>query len=237
MKLAFALLLSLSACAVAPAGHGGVKSWGTLREALRDGQTEARVDAAAVVSPFTVGIGALEGLNGEITIVDGEAFVSRGDGSGQIRRAPVDSIPATMLFTCEVSRWQDVMVERDVDAEGFDQFVRECARNAGVPVERPFPFVIHGGLSGLRMHVLAGECPVRAQRLGRPMESPPVVRRHAAVHGRVVGLHATNAGGVWMHHGDSIHAHVILDGDVAITGHVDAVGVTSGSVLRLPVEW
>lgn len=45
--LAPLLLFALAGCA-AP---GTVRTWGTLQQALRDGQTEARVDVADVAGP------------------------------------------------------------------------------------------------------------------------------------------------------------------------------------------
>ena len=54
----------------------GVTTWGTMREVLRQGKSEGRVALANIATPHTIGVGALEGLAGEVTIVDGRVLVA-----------------------------------------------------------------------------------------------------------------------------------------------------------------
>src|SRR4051812_1453629 len=58
---------------------GAVETWGTLREALHDGHDEARVALAEVAERGVYAIGALAGLRGEISVEDGEVWVTLGD--------------------------------------------------------------------------------------------------------------------------------------------------------------
>jgi len=82
-----AALLAL-ACST-PDWHEPVTTTGTFQDVLRDGRTEGRVPLAGIADRDEdaeqgelVALGALEGLEGEVTIVDGEVWLSRvRDGS------------------------------------------------------------------------------------------------------------------------------------------------------------
>ncbi len=54
-----------------------------MREVMRDGHTEPRIRLAEVVArPNAHAVGALSGLSGEVTIVDGDVWVARVAGNG-----------------------------------------------------------------------------------------------------------------------------------------------------------
>jgi alpha-acetolactate decarboxylase len=232
-------VLCLAAACAAP-GTGGeslgeIRCWGTLREALRDGRTQARVDVASVAGKGVYAVGALAGLEGEVTVLDGEIWVSK----GKIRppattRSATASAPATVLFAAEVPHWQDVEVEENVDPSVFEEFLEQAAARVGLDPGEPFAFVVEGPLTYLRMHVIAGECPMRARMLNKEISSPPYEKRVDRVEGRLVGIFATNAAGKLTHQGAKTHTHVLLSEGDGITGHVESVGIAAGSVLRLP---
>jgi hypothetical protein len=239
-RIAFAigLALALPGCA-APAGarwrSDTVRVFGTLREALRDGETHARVDVATIASPRLVAVGAAAGLDGEITIKDGVCHVSRvRSGAVETRRSA--DVAATLMCAAEVERWQHVPVAADIAPAALDRFVARAAGTVGIDTRAPFPFVVEGELVALSMHVLAGECPIRAARLGIAPTSPPFERRFERVAGQLVGFHAEDGGGVITHHGSATHVHAIVPGDGGFTGHCDAVGVAAGAVLWLPAR-
>jgi len=215
---------------------GGVRTWGTLREALRDGHTQARVDVADIASSGLVAVGAVAGLDGEISIIDGTCYVSRvRDGKIQTDRS--DQVKATILFAADVREWKAVEITRAVAPADFEAFVTKCAEDAGIDTAEPFPFLVDGELLTLKMHVLAGECPIRARMQGVSMTSPPAHREFEKVRGRLVGIHASRGGGVITHHGSATHVHVVLTDGEVMTGHCEAVGIAVGAVLRLPAVW
>lgn len=241
------LLLALGACAGAPpeaeptptlpttAWSGRVQGWGTLREALRDGRTQGRVAVADVARPGVYAVGALEGLRGEVTIVDGDVWMTEG---GAERVATSHGHPgsarATVLFAADVTAWRDVPVDEDVEPDELDAFVVAAARAAGLDPSQPFPFLVEGGLRHLELHVVAGECPIRARALDREMTAPPYELRADAADGRLVGIHAPDSAGIVCHLGSESHVHAVLPADGGLTGHVEAVGLAAGSVLKLP---
>jgi alpha-acetolactate decarboxylase len=236
--LASGLLLASCATTMEPASaawRGDVQRWGTLREALRDGRDQARVAVAEVAREGVYAIGALEGLRGEITIADGEVWISEGHPERPVTtRGFTTNASATVLFAAEVHAWREIVVEKDVDPSELDAYVAGQARAVGLDASRPFPFVVEGGLRHLDMHVLAGECPIRARMLGQEMASPAYQFHSAFVEGRLVGMYAADSSGILCHMGSSTHVHALLDRDGGLTGHAETVGLAAGAVLELP---
>lgn len=242
---ALALLL-LPACAQhGPAGDpepspavagwdGTVQRWGTLKDVLRKGQTQARVDlSVATTSPHAYGIGALEGVRGEVLVRDGEVWVSRVDGDACQTGSPADNEQATLLALAHVPAWVEVPVERPVAADALDAFIGAEARRLGLPVDRPVPVLVEGPLTGLSLHVLNGACPF-AQPLPPDDPRAPLRREAARVTGLLVGFYSEGPPGELTHHGHRTHLHALVARAPLLMGHADAVGLAPGAVLRLP---
>lgn len=235
--MALASLLALSACATADRTAPPVRSWGTVREVLGGGQTQARVALGDLTSPGVFAVGALAALAGEVTIADGEVWASRVvDGVATTERSRAPGGSATLLFSSTVSAWHQVPVERDVSAVDFDAFVAAQAHRLGFDPAVPFAFQVVGPLRDLRLHVIAGDCPVRAKMLGREPKAAPLRLVRATVSGRLIGIYARDGGGKFSHHGRATHVHAILEDAAPLTGHVDAVGIGRGAVLFLPLR-
>ena len=159
-----ALLFLLAACAATGAEPtrkatpktpwpGRIESWGTLREALRDGQVQGRVAVADQVREDVYAVGALEGLRGEVTIADGEVWLSEvGEDGSVTTRTAATSAMATVLFAAEVPRWTSVTVKETVDPSVLDAFLAEY-RFASATDEQG----VGTGMSPLFFAALAGD--------------------------------------------------------------------------------
>ncbi|MHC5001600.1 MAG: acetolactate decarboxylase [Planctomycetota bacterium] len=233
--LASATIAGLCGCT---APQSDVRQVGAMREVVRDGRTEPRIRVADAVSgPGTVAVGALAGLDGEITIVDGDVWVARVDGDDLhiTGPAPNGTDQATLLTLADVTDWRSVVIDRAAAGSALETVIEQAARGQGIDTARPFAFVIDGRLDGLDVHVINGFCPagtVRAEGSADPWRWTSATPLDATV----VGFFAPDAAGVMTHHGTSIHAHAIatVDGRM-ITGHVDRMAVAPGARLRLPV--
>lgn len=214
-----------------PAPAPALVTHGSLREALRDGEVGARVDVAEVMSPDLVAVGAVEGLAGEITVADGVCHVSS-VRDGAVQNRTTDAVAATILFGCEVRGWQNVEVEADVPAGDVETFLARTAAARGLQPNERFAFIVEGKFEDLQLHVLNGECPIRAGRLGVEMTSPPFEKTFSNVAGRLVGIYDAEGGGVSTHHGSATHIHAVVEG---MTGHVESVAIVAGATLRLPM--
>jgi alpha-acetolactate decarboxylase len=214
--------------------QGDIQRWGTLREALRDGQHEGRVAVASVAREGMYGVGALEGLRGEVTIIDGDVWISEGAAERATTSRGAADAQATVLFAAEVEAWVELAVDEDVDPSVLDAYVAKRASAAGLDTSRPFPFVVEGGLRHLQLHVIGGECPIRARMLGKPMTKPAYLMHADAIDGRLVGIFAPDSSGIMCHMGSTTHMHAVLEQGGGLTGHAETVGLAKGSKLLLP---
>jgi alpha-acetolactate decarboxylase len=214
-----------------------VTQFSEMREVMRKGQTESRISMAdAVDRPHAFGVGALEGLDGEITIVDGDVWVSRTIENKLQVTGPdlVEEDQATLLTLAQVSQWEIVTIEKAMEGSSVESLIERTAAAQGIDTAVPFPFMIEGQLNGVDLHVINGYCPIAtdpATQEAKPWEwSSP-----QPIDAVIVGFFAPDAGGVMTHHGTSIHAHAVLMKEGrTITGHIDQISVTPAMTLRLP---
>ncbi|QYK48610.1 MAG: hypothetical protein KF838_01860 [Phycisphaeraceae bacterium] len=215
-----------------------VKS-GAMRPVMREGKTEPRIRLAdAIAQPHLFAVGAMAGLAGEITIADGEVWVSQ-----VVNGQPVTSGPApgpgdhaTLLAGFSVERWYTVPLTQPLAGEALDAAIEQAARQRGIDTAKPFPFRIKGDFAALDMHIINGFCPHGGGEADAALQ-PWKSNFAMPVHARVVGIFARGAEGVLTHHGTAVHAHALTDTpDGLVTGHIDAMGVAEGAVLLLPAQ-
>jgi acetolactate decarboxylase len=202
-----------------------------MHEVLGEGQTQGRVSLAEVgLRPGAIGVGALEGLSGEITIVDGHAWIAKETSDS------VESFDqrAALLAVAHVPLWEDHPLEAAIAASEFDSTIRETARAAGLDVDHPFPFIIEGRLT-VAAHVVHGGCPHSGGSAGA--DQPERFRFETRDEsGLLVGFYADNTQGSLTHHGSRTHVHILIPGNKPQSGHVDSAEVAPCSVLRLPLS-
>lgn len=221
--------------------RGDLVRHGNVREVMGMGRHRPRVRLGDLTeTPGFFGLGALAGIRGEVTILDGEIFISR-VGPGR-RLVPVTRWPeirwATLMVGATVPAWEEEAVPRDLSGDDLEAYVAGRAEAAGLDAERPFPFLIEGAVRDLRLHVVNGACPMRLAHMGEPdpVGREPFREHREAAEVRILGFYARGRGGDLTHHGVATHTHVVLAGPRGsrYTGHVESVSVSRGATLRLP---
>lgn len=233
------LALTLAVGCRSAGWDGTVRQWGTLREVLHDGKTDGRVRLSVAASrPHAYGVGAVKGLAGEVLIIDGESWVSeaRGANAQTTRRVDGGAWEAALLAVAHVPAWTESRVDRPVSPGEFDDFILRAATDAGIDVRRPFPFLIEGPLDSMELHVINGQCPMAAANGDSQDGNTPFRRSSRDDSGVLVGFYAEDSGGVLTHHDSKTHVHALVDDDQPVMGHVDAVGVGAGAVIKLPAR-
>ncbi|MHC5111565.1 MAG: hypothetical protein ACYTHJ_16995 [Planctomycetota bacterium] len=223
------LSIALGCSAARTGWDQSVQSWGTIREVLADQQSQARVLLAdAVADSSTFGVGALQGLSGEVTIYQGRVWLAQGkEGEVVTRYADGRDDHATLLVVAQVSAWQDFVLEDELSGADLEQRIHELAAASGIDVDRPFPFLLIGNLAA-DVHVINGGCP-RVDPSADPFRS-----RLEAEEVMAVGFFADQSEGVLTHHGSRVHIHALVAGEKPETGHVDLLTTRAGAILRLP---
>ncbi|MDX1387664.1 MAG: acetolactate decarboxylase [Acidobacteriota bacterium] len=237
-------MLFAVAALVLPTGCGGTEhrsnptgytvEWvGELRTVHRQGDARPTAHLSQIEPrDGSFAIGPLAGLRGEITVIDGEAFVTIADDSGERMERGFDHDAPFLVFGW-VGQWQAIPIPSDVqDIAGLEQWLPDKAAASGLRVDEPFPFKVETSVSRVGYHVISNTEP--GYQVSRPhrelmrfftIDSEPVV---------LIGVHSISHGGVFTHHDQATHLHVVSkDGQHA--GHVDQLGLGSNAVLYLPV--
>ena len=211
---------------------------GALREIMHMGRTDRRVDLAPMIGRAGLyGLGALEGLGGEVTIWDGQLWLSTPDGQGGAvaGRHQGTTSGATLLVSAEVDRWQERPISQAVPFDQLDAFIEREARAAGVNVAEAFPFRIEGSPTRLDWHVIDGS-KIPSDAHGHEAHMRTAVRGSLTARPvQILGFYSPKHHAIFTHHDTNTHAHVIV-ATPAISGHVDHVDISVGSKLFLPAR-
>ncbi|MCO6436743.1 MAG: acetolactate decarboxylase [Phycisphaerae bacterium] len=217
-----------------------VRQYGRMHDVLSKGAAgaTARVALADELGEADAcGVGALAGLDGEITIVDGKAWIARPTAGGLRVDGPETSSTekAALLTVARVPAWTDVRIDEGLGGETLEKFIAKAARSEGLGEKGPLPFVIEGEATDLQTHVINGECPMRPGVRLTADHQPWRFQSSSPVKVTLVGFYAADSVGNLTHPGTAIHAHAIFDADgKTVTAHVERVELNPGATLRLP---
>ncbi len=238
--LALVTALALAGCQSAQAlQQAELLRYGGMHETIGLKQHHGRVALSEVLDrPSFFGVGALEGLEGEITILDSAAVVtSVGPDGGLEPRTPA-GLQATLLVGRSISEWTTTTLEAAVSPDRLDAAIA-AAGGVGLDPAAPFMFVVEGALTDVRLHVINGACPVHARmkKLTLGEDERPFELEAAALTGTVVGVYAARSAGELTHPATGVHAHLIWADEATgqrVTGHLERFGLAPGAVVRLP---
>jgi hypothetical protein len=109
----------------------------------RDGDARARVDLRRIgLGPGTFAIGPLAGLRGEITVVDGSAYVARVEDDREKVERDVEWEAPFLVFG-HVASWHALSLPDDVrNVADLERWLPAAAATAGLRQDEPFPFKI-----------------------------------------------------------------------------------------------
>jgi acetolactate decarboxylase len=236
--IAVAAIFAIGSFANAQAGEYpfGFKAYGEFSRMIQQRNYLAVValkDAAG--EGATDAVGAVSGLRGEISMIEGKLIVSYGTDCGTACPS-TSSETATLLATASARNWRPVPIDRDLDAKATEAFIRAQAKTNGLDETKPFPFRINGAITDFVMRVNAAPNP-RFKGHGSFDEMAVTgLAKGPRVAGTVVGFYAPPAlQGVITHMGEFFHSHYV-DEQRTTTAHLDSFGVAAGSILILPKQ-
>ncbi len=232
-------VLILVACRANPAAQvletrqpPRVQHWGAMREVMREGKTEGRVELQRFAERGWYAIGALAGLDGEITVEDGAVLIAR--ETPERLDADVHDARATLFTAAYVSTWRDLPLSPGADLAEIE---RAIAAALDVPLDAPTPptpFQVVGSVQSLDLHVVRGSCPFASDA---PEEQPARWSAQSGTPARLIGFFAPGRAGELTHHGTRLHAHALVDApDGRRMGHLDDAAFAAGAILRVPAR-
>ncbi|MCP3164935.1 acetolactate decarboxylase [Myxococcus qinghaiensis] len=213
----------------------GVVVHGALREMMHQGRTASVVDVAqAAGRRGSFAVGALADLAGEVTVVDGEAWLSYAeqDGTSRTVRTREPSAGAALLVVGQLPETPGMTLDEDIPLSALGDRIAALAQAQGVDTTQPITFTVEGPLQALAWHVIDGR-KLRSGASHQEHASAGVQEQRAQATGVLVGFYSTRHQGIFTHHDSDTHVHVVLPEENA-SGHVDNVTVLRGARLRLP---
>jgi alpha-acetolactate decarboxylase len=218
-----------------------VRVFGNFEHMSQTGDTRGVVKLREIpISPGSYGLGALEGLRGEILLWDGKLLVSRGySANGAVESAaPTDE--AVFFVEARVEAWDETAIPNDMTRPEFELFLLQAAVRRGLSSDRAFPLAVKGSFPHVLWHVVTGASSAHSD------QSAEAARIHSQGHARNRVFDQTNAAGfllgfysgaalegVISHPGERFHVHY-ADAGFSVSGHVDDYRIASGAMLLLP---
>jgi acetolactate decarboxylase len=227
---------ALAAAAAAPAeiDGRGYKLWfvGGQRETIMMCKRDALLDLRTLKNRSQVyGIGPIEGLGGEVTIVNSRPSLARVDAGRRVHVEQTYEAGVPFFVWAEVPGWTDVTVPAQIRTYAdLEAFIAKAGQEAGLT--QAFPFVVTGRPALIDFHVVDARPdtppgPAAHQKIQIPFE----------VHGQdatLVGFWSNQHQGIFTPMGTNIHIH-FQTADNKASGHVQGLDLgQSGMTLRLP---
>ncbi len=209
-----------------------IERWGALKPVIMMGQDQGRIALTEIEGrEHAYGVGALEGLAGEIIILDGRVWHSRASAKGLVTSdAVTPDLQAALLVVAEVPAWNHVSRLEATTWNELEDAIGAAVKAAGLDPQEPVPFLIEGDFEGLELHVINGSCPYRHEE-GAP---EPIRSSMDSAAGTLCGFFFEGEPGILTHHGQRLHVHALIPGDAAVAGHVDALNLAPACILSLP---
>jgi len=234
MKIKFPICFALLALLSCTNGERKleVEQWGELKPVVMMGQDQGRIALKEIQGrPNAYGLGALEGLAGEIIVLDGSVWHAQADSNGLVTNDHVDAgLQAALLVVANVPDWQSRTWAEPLAWGELEDKIGRAVHASDLNTKDPVPFLIEGEFSDLSLHVINGACPYRQE------EGAPEPYRFASRNtvGTLFGFYYEGEPGILTHHGQRLHLHAFLPGDEPMVGQVDSVSLSSGCNLSLP---
>lgn len=217
-------------------GQSGQKSLVSHHGILREIMMEQKLDANADLQDFATSkhlyaLGALEGLSGEILIINGQPFNGIVE-NGQLRIEKSFDRKATILVSTQVTDWSESKVELNVgDLKELELEIKRIASENGIDTNEAFPFLLRGTFNQIEWHVI---------NAAEAREKTHDAFKEAGLKGNdmdqnveILGFYSENHQGIFTHHGSFLHLH-FKDQSETKMGHVDNLMLNGSIMLMLP---
>jgi acetolactate decarboxylase len=177
-------------------------------------------------------LGAVEGLKGEILVMDGVPYIS----SVHEEQLKIDNsleYKASLLVNTSVNEWNDFDIDGETSTYAeLEDFIAMTAEQNGIDVSQPFPFLLRGTADTLSWHVInwpEGD----TEHTHEKHINSGLHGTHEDIDVEVLGFYSDSHHAIFTHHTTNMHLHFIST-DKTKTGHVDGISLGEGMKLLLP---
>jgi acetolactate decarboxylase len=213
----------------------GYQLWfiGAQRETIMNGKLAAAFDLSTLAQrPHLYGVGPIEQLRGEVTIIDSRPALARVTPDGTLSVAENFDTGMPFFVWAEVAGW----IERPIPTEirsysDLERFIPLAAEAAGLDADKPLPFMVTGREDLIEFHILnrIGDAPHNMETHRKIQVKFELQQTQATI----VGFHSTRHRGVFTPGDSNIHIHFQTP-DNRQSGHIQRLEIGSGARLGFP---
>lgn len=240
------LLIACATSGVQSTREGLVEYAGAQKNIFATGKAEQMISVAAMaVGADSFGVGAVAGLDGEVTVFKGKSYVTKVRGDGYTLDHSHDHGAVFAVWTRQ-SNWREEPIPAETKGYvGLQQLVRARAAAAGIDVNKPFPFRLVGTPTEVKWHInvdLTEGKPITPELFAKSKAN--YVAKNQPMD--IIGFYSENHPGVFISayapaaKADSgvrnaIHIHMVSN-DGKSAGHIDDLTLAPGIRLLLPQD-
>ncbi len=213
-----------------------IESYGHYKKMIHMKNTDGVIGLKkAIPAKNSYAVGAIQKGAGEITVLNGKVYLDYGkDGIGNaLNKIPEDE-KAVLLATTTVEKWKSINLSNPIAKEDLFKIILAKAKEHGLDVDKPFPFLLEGGFKELKIHVINGQNPKFEGHGGKEkmFQMATETRNHQKA--TVVGFYSASNQGVYTHPNESWHLHAIIE-EKNVSAHVDDLHTGHSLTLKFPI--
>ncbi len=179
-------------------------------------------------------LGALADLKGEIQIFNGEVLNSSVNDSTVVLSSSLNNNANLLVYT-GVNNWEEVEIPSQIiTKDEVEKFVFDTAKEIGITIEKPFPFLLSGTAQSLSWHVINWDITDKEHTHQKhQMSGLNGTLTDTAV--EILGFYSDKHKGVFTHHTTNMHLHFKTQNN-KLAGHVDDIILGNMMILKLPKQ-
>lgn len=233
MKKVMCMLFLFLFCEVSIVCAQEVHIVGAMKNVMRKGELFATIDLDSLSNKTHLyGMGPVEYLIGEITVVNGRSFKSTIQSNGEMKLEETFDVKAPFFGFARIDSWKEIELPDSIHSIAqLESFLNETTQER----TRSYFFKLKGNVSNAKIHV------VNLPK-GSKVSSPDDAHVGQAVFSikdkdaEIIGFFSTEHQTIFTHHSTFLHMHLITD-DLLQMGHVDELKIDSNKImLFLPAE-
>ena len=208
------LILSFSA-------FGQVKVAGEMRSIMQRADFSASIKLDTLTQSGLFGLGVVEGLKGEIIILDGKSYVTSIANSNFSTTNKLDTKAAMFVYQ-NVGSWSKTTGTRAIqNLADLEKYLEEV-RTKNKLANTPFAFLIGSAKGKINYHVIDWKDGIDHTMANHKQFAKVGELSSEGV--TILGFYSNQHQGVFTHHDTKLHLHVISS-DSKIVGHVDQLQI------------
>jgi acetolactate decarboxylase len=212
-----------------------VHTAGEMRQVMHQNDLSAHASLDTILKkPYIIALGPLEGLQGEITVINSKNYITKAKGVSAQTYQDTTAKAAFLVYS-QVPEWEEFVIPSFVkDIPSLENFITQKAKEQRYNFNGPIPFRISGKVASALIHVVNKTDDAPHTR--EDHDKIKVYFEPANAEVEMAGFYSTKHKGVFTHHDSFVHIHLVT-ADEMLSGHVDNIKFLPAKAKLLLPKW